>query len=278
MQYRDDEVDDAHSLSLVRSHITSSAINNHDILLENLTYQDVYDLISEMLQSPIGIDDLVKLVFDKTAGNAFFLIQFLDTLKEKSLILFDVKNDSWYWHHDELHKENMTSNVIELLSQKFLTLAEDTQQALRYAASINNRFSLKMLASVIGKPQNIIAQSLEPALLEGIIRPLDINYRYATQKVIYQDVHYRFTHDNLQQAAYALLPEPLKTQTHLQIARTLESKLSKTEKQKELFNIVNHYNIATDLIKNDADIHNLINLNMAAGKKAMNSTRIFICS
>ena len=270
--YRDDEVDDAHSLSLVRSHIESSAINNHDILLENLTYNDVYDLINEMLQSPIGIDDLVKLVFDKTAGNAFFLIQFLDTLKEKSLILFDVKNDSWYWHHDELHKENMTSNVIELLSQKFLILAQDTQQALRYAASINNRFSLKMLASVIGKPQNIIAQSLEPALLEGIIRPLDINYRYATQKVIYQDVHYRFTHDSLQQAAYALLPEPLKTQTHLQIARTLESKLSNTEKQKELFNIVNHYNIATNLIKNDADIHNLINLNMAAGKKAMNST------
>jgi len=270
--YRDDEVDDAHSLSLVRSHITSSTINNQDIQLNNLTYQDVHDLISEMLNNPIGIDDLVKLVFNKTAGNAFFLMQFLDTLKEKKLILFDVKNTSWYWHHDELHKENMTSNVIELLSQKFITLPIETQHALKFASSINNRFSLKMLASVIGKPQNIIAQALEPALLEGILRPLDINYRYATQKVIYQDVNYRFAHDNLQKAAYALLPEDLRTKTHLQIALTLESKLSEQDKQKELFNIVNHYNIASDLIVTDPSIHNLINLNIEAGKKAMSST------
>jgi len=270
--YRDNEVDDAHTLSLVRSHICSSPINNQDIRLENLTYQDVFNLISEMLNSPIAIDDLVKLVFNKTAGNAFFLMQFLETLKEKKLILFDKHNASWYWHHDELHKENMTSNVIELLSQKLLTLPENTQQALKLAASINNRFSLKMLSSVVGTPQNITAQALEPALLEGIIRPLDLNYRYATQKVIFQDVKYRFAHDNLQQAAYALLPKELKTKTHLQIAQTLEAKLSQEEKQKELFSIVNHYNIAKELIKTESSIHNLINLNIEAGKKAMDST------
>ncbi len=266
--YRDNEVNDSHLLTLIINHIADAKINTTHIHLDNLLLSDVHDLMSDMLFSPPHLDELVGLVYEKTAGNAFFLIEFLETLKARALIKFDSKNGHWYWHYDVLLQQNISGNVIELLSQKLITFAPETQQVLKFSAFINNTFSLKMLSSVLGIPDRNTLQALEPAIKEEVIRPSSPHYQYSAAN----DVSFHFAHDKVQQAAYLLPVEINHNEIHLQIAKAMEINLKDSEQEKQLFDIVNHYNKAKQKLTEITLLHKLIILNIKAGKKAMKTS------
>jgi predicted ATPase len=42
------------------------------------------------------------MVYDKTAGNPFFTIQFISSLAEEGLLTFDHVGARWSWHVDRI--------------------------------------------------------------------------------------------------------------------------------------------------------------------------------
>ena len=71
---------------------------------------------------------LAELVFEKTAGNPFFTIQFLLALAEQALLAFDPGTAAWTWDLPHIRAKSFTDNVAELMAAKLNSLPPATQE------------------------------------------------------------------------------------------------------------------------------------------------------
>ncbi|MCZ0901206.1 hypothetical protein ON021_14995, partial [Microcoleus sp. HI-ES] len=79
-------------------------------------------------------------------------------------------------------------------------------------------------------------------------------------------------HDRVQQAAYSLIPDDDKQATHLKIGQRLLSNVPEAEREANVFEIVNHLNIGIELMRSQDEREQLAQLNLLAGRKALDST------
>src|SRR4029077_8833156 len=94
--YRDNEVTVAHPLMRKLAAIRSAGANVQEITLAPLAGEDVRQLIADALRcEPERAAPLAKLVHEKTAGNPFFVVQFLHTLAEEGWLAFDHEKGRW---------------------------------------------------------------------------------------------------------------------------------------------------------------------------------------
>jgi predicted ATPase len=76
----------------------------------------------------------------------------------------------------------------------------------------------------------------------------------------------------VQQAAYSLIEDEHKQEVHLKIGQLLLADTPETEREERIFDLVNHLNIAKDLISDQLEKKQLAELNLTAGRKAKAST------
>ena len=77
---------------------------------------------------------------------------------------------------------------------------------------------------------------------------------------------YRFLHDRVQEAAYALVPESERSREHLRIGRLLVAHTPPDEET--IFEIVNQLNRGATLMTSPDEREQLSRLNLIAGKRA----------
>ena len=87
---------------------------------------------------PERVAPLAQLVHEKTAGNPFFVIQFLYSLADEGLLRFDHDAARWSWDLDRIHAKGYTDNVVDLMVGKLARLPVETQQALQQLACLGN--------------------------------------------------------------------------------------------------------------------------------------------
>ena len=114
---------------------------------------------------------LAELVHERTAGNPFFVDQFLLSLFEDGLIRFAADTGRWSWNLAGIRERGMTDNVVELMTGRVTELAEMTQDALPHAAVIGNRFELALLAGTVQLDPTECARVLDDAVQAGLILP-----------------------------------------------------------------------------------------------------------
>jgi PAS domain S-box-containing protein len=83
---------------------------------------------------------------------------------------------------------------------------------------------------------------------------------------------YRFLHDRVQEAAYSLIPQELRAQTHLQIGRILAESTPHERLDETIFDIVNQLNRGSVLITAVSERERAAGLNLIAGQRAKTST------
>ncbi|MEG4250242.1 AAA family ATPase [Microcoleus sp. Pol10D4] len=265
--YRDNEVSPTHLLMMTLDGLLKDGATINYITLAPLDIENISRLLADTLYSDTdAVKPLTELVMKKTGGNPFFVNQFLKTLYAENLINFDVQEHSWQWNIDQIEAQNITDNVVELMIDKLKKLPALTQQVLRLASCIGASFYLNTLAIVSEKPKEVIFPDLVAAVQTGFILPtseLDENLLI---------LDYKFLHDRVQQAAYALIDDNQKKAVHLQIGRLLLANVSSEELPEKIFEIVDHLNLAWELITDEPERVELARLNLEAGKKAKAST------
>jgi len=88
--YRDNEVDSTHPLWRRLEAIRLTGALVHEIVLAPLACEDLGQLIADSLHcEPERAIPLAQLVHEKTAGNPFFVIQFIYALVEEQLLTFN---------------------------------------------------------------------------------------------------------------------------------------------------------------------------------------------
>jgi predicted ATPase/class 3 adenylate cyclase len=274
--YRDNEVNSTHQLLKTLLVIKNNGIIITDIKLEPLKFNEVNNLVSDTLRkTPDDTFALSSLILKKTNGNPFFINQFLKNLYQLKLIYFDYDRNSWNWDVDQIEKQDITDNVVELMRSNLKLLDDNTQKLCELAACIGNVFELKTLATIYEASINETAKVIFPAIQAGLIIPIGNEYRLAEisdSEEINSHIFYRFLHDRVQQAAYSSI-DPLQKQAwHLNIGKLLYNSYSIQEREENIFDLLNQYNHAITII-NDLDTRiELAKLNLFAGKKAKASS------
>ncbi|GAB4133953.1 MAG: AAA family ATPase [Cyanobacteria bacterium J069] len=300
--YRDNEVSPVHPLMKTVEDVRQSGRVVNQIVLQPLQLEAVQRLIQDALSGKrlqlrdksapehlqAYLHSLADLLYVKTQGNPFFLTQLLKTLHQEQLLTFDFGTNSWQWDVQAIQETGIADqSVVELVAGNLVKLPPETQEILKLAACVGDRFTLPTLVVISGLSLSALAQALQPALEERFILPLSQDYKIpllfsetelssllteTSQTGTQPPFTYRFLHDRVQQAAYSLIPEGDRPATHLRIGRLLLHKIPAAERStgqfEGLFEIVNALNCGVELIDNPEQRVELARLNLAAGRKA----------
>jgi histidine kinase len=266
--YRENEVGNAHPLRQLVAAVEKADTPVTTLFLSPLKLEHVEQLVVDTFHRDTDYAaPLIRLLWERSGGNAFFLAQLLRTLHEERLVVFSHEDASWHWDLEEIRARGLTDNIIQLMVRKLRNLPEATQRVLERAACIGNRFQLGSLAIVQGHPAMLTSQELSPAIEEGLILPLDNRWRLAEQGWTEQAT-YKFLHDRVQQAAYSLIPEESRPELHLRIARLLLARTAPEDLEERLTDLVQQFNLGCVLITDEEERHVVARLNLQAGQKA----------
>jgi serine/threonine protein kinase len=287
--YRDNEVSATHPLMLTLEEIQQKGAVVNNIVLQPLHITHVNQLISDTFRSDtLKTRSLAELVFNKTQGNPFFLTQLLKSLYNENLLSFNFNQGCWQWDIQRLKDIDITDNVVELMINQIHKLSLKTQNILKFAACIGDKFTLDVLGIVNQKSLSETAADLWESLQTGLVLPLDQSYKIplvistaqneqltndldtqgAFRRVEQLTIAYKFLHDRVQQAAYALIPDSQKKETHLKIGQLLLQNITPEERKENIFALVNQLNYGTDLLTLESEKYELAELNLIAGQKA----------
>jgi PAS domain S-box-containing protein len=253
--YRDNEVDTGHPLARKLEDLRKVGASINAIELAPLSLTDVAQLVADSLQwEPEAILPLAQSVYDRTAGNPFFTIQFISALEEERLLAFDHAHNRWLWDLDRIRAKGYTENVLDLMVGRLRQLTSSTQKALQQLACLGNAAKVATLSMVYGAVETQVHSDLFEAVRAELVEQ--------------QGESYKFTHDRIQEAAYSLVPELLRPEAHLRIGRLLFANTPPQKREEAIFEIVNQLNHGVELISSREEREQLAELNLIAGQRA----------
>src|SRR5215469_1681908 len=257
--YRDNEVTAAHPLMRKLEAIKTAGGNVKEITLGPLAHEHLGQLIADTVRcASEPTAPLTQLVHEKTGGNPFFVIQFISSLADERMLIFDHDAACWYCDLDRIQAKGYTDNVVHLIIRKLVRVPAQTQTALQQLACLGNLAEITTLSIVLETSEEQVHSALWPAVRQDLIERLPGAYR--------------FVHDRVQEAAYSLIPTGLRAAAHLRIGRLLVSHTPPEKRQEAIFEIVNQLNRAISLVTSAEEREQLAELNLTAGKRAKAST------
>ena len=298
--YRDNEVHDGHPLvntiDEVRKRETTANQMLQQLFLGPLNLPTVNQIIADTLHCDTERSQaLSDLIFKKTNGNPFFVNELLKSLYRDEYLRFVHSEGRWDWDLEQINAVAISENVVDLMINRLRKLSADTQKSLQKAACVGSNFDLKTLSLIEELSPVLTARRLWEAMRQEIIVPLGNQYRLVHARVPGDpgdeatsggepwrsglfagdademgdfEVGYRFQHDRVQQAAYALIADAHKKEVHLQIGRLLLRNTPALVLDEHVIDIVRHLNEGRTLIEYRQEREELVRLNLMAGKKA----------
>jgi predicted ATPase/class 3 adenylate cyclase len=269
--YRSNEVDVGHPLRLTLNEIQLGR-SIHELPLQPLDVASVEQLVADSLcTDPAACHALSELLYERTLGNPFFLAETLKALEQARAIVFAPEAGRWRWDMDAIRRNGFSSNVVELMVAGLRRLTPAMQRTLQLAACIGNTFDLRTLSIINEKSMEETGEQLLPALRQQLIVPLHEDYKLIgaasgdARPADGANPSYRFQHDHVQQAAYALIDEEHKKAVHLLVGRLIQTHAMPEESDQRLIDVVGHLNEGRGLIDDAAERRELARLNLVAG-------------
>ena len=253
--YRDNEVGPSHPLVLALDALRRTGTRVNEIVLAALELDDLARLVASALHcDEQRARPLARLVAEKTGGNPFFAIQFLIELAAEQLLTFDPAMTAWTWQVARIAAKGYTDNIVQLMGVKLKRLPAAAQEGLKELACLGNLADLATLAIVRESSDDDIHAAFQDATSACLVIRLESAYRFA--------------HDRVQEAAYAMIQQELRPGMHLRIGRQLLAASVAEPTAERVFAVVNQLNRAADLIADPEEKNALLRLNVLAGVKA----------
>jgi PAS domain S-box-containing protein len=258
--YRDNEVDPAHPLMLKLEDLRHAGAKVDQIVLGSLSVSDINQLLCDTLRrAPDEMWPFAELVHNRSGGgNPFFAGQFLTTLAEERLIEFDPLLRSWTWDLHAIVEKSFSDNPVDLMIGRLRRLAPEAQEALKLLACLGSHADFATLAKLRSESDDAMHASFRDAVRAGAAVP--------------REGSYRFFHDRVQEAAYALIPTEGRAELHLRIARLLVAETAQERVAEKIYDLVNQLNLGSKLISEWPEKVRAAELNFVAGRKAKAST------
>ena len=257
--YRDNEVSSSHPLLRTLEAIRKAGAQVQEIVLAPLRLDDISGLVADAMHCEVErVQPLAQLIQEKTGGNPFFAIQFFTGLAEEGLLWFDPVTRAWEWDVDRIRARNYTDNVVDLMAGKLKRLSAATQETLKQLACLGNVPEVATLALIQGETEHSMHTALLDAVRSGLI--------------FQHESTYKFLHDQIQQAAYSLIPKEDRADVHLGIGRVLLASMTEEQLAEHLFDVANQFNRGAERLIDRREKAQVAAIGLRAGRKAKAST------
>ncbi|MEZ0372243.1 MAG: AAA family ATPase [Candidatus Sericytochromatia bacterium] len=273
--YRDNEVDASHPLRLmltVLQNHPARPVNIREIRLKPLNTSEIAGLLADSLETAgtrpgsawrEAIEQLAALIERKTAGNPFFIKEFLQNLAQEQLLRFDPTQRVWEWNLAEIQRQRYTDNVTDWMIKRLEKFTPEARAILSAAACVGVQFDLELPAQLLAKPVPQLLDELQPVLREGLILPLEEADGPGG---------FVFSHDKIQQAAASLLEPEARQRLRLNIGRYLLQHTDPEQLTETLFNLVEHLRQGSGLISDPGEREAVALLCLRAARQARQAT------
>jgi PAS domain S-box-containing protein len=253
--YRHNEVGASHPLMRKLQVIRDAGAEVQEIQLPPLAHGDVNRFTADALRcEQVHAAPLAQLVHEKTGGNPFFLIQFLCALVEEGLLTFDHDKARWCWDLERIYAKGYTENVGDLMAGKLGALPGEARKALLELACLGNSAEVTMLALVHGTSEQQVHTDLQEAVRLDLIERLDASYK--------------FVHDRVREAAYALLPDEDRPALHLRIGMMLAAQTNPIDAGEDIYVVASQLNRGALALTREDERRQIIAVNLVAGQRA----------
>jgi predicted ATPase len=144
------------------------------------------------------------------------------------------------------------------MAGKLTRFSAATQEALKQLACLGNVPEVATLALVQGETE----EAMHTALLEAVRSGL----------IFQHESSYKFLHDQIQQAAYSLIPEEDRADVHLGIGRVLLVSMTEEQLAEHLFDVASQFNRGAERLIDRKEKAQVATIDLRAGRKAKAST------
>lgn len=273
--YRDSEVSTTHPLTLALDELRASGTSWEQLHLGPLGLEEVARMVREVTAAEAGRElELARLIHSRTGGNPFFVKAFLRFLHGQELLHFDPRSRRWEWDLTRIESQGLPDDVVALMVAESRRLPAETRALLQSAACLGVTFGFRDLAVAHGTSAGETARALWTAIERRLVLPLGKDYvlldpHGGAVEPTDLDVSFRFVHDQVRQAAYALIPDDERAGRHLVLGLRLyeEARATKTLDER-VFAILPHLGHAPERIDSDSLRLELADLHLAAGRRA----------
>ena len=257
--YRNNEVEAGHPLHDLIVGAQADQIIFEHMHLENLSLTATTRIVEDGFQNRMREPEvLAHFIYEKTAGNPFFMIQFINKMVNEGLISMDAQG-RWFYDLEQLRMQQVAENVVELMSDKIRSFSEDASDLLCIAAAIGHEFDLLTLKKASDLELDAVKQQLLPALQSGML--------------IASQSHFQFAHDGIQHAALYSSDVSKRFVVHHRIGKLLldECEGDGALLKKRIFDICFHLNSCQTEDLSAAELGQRLTLNVQAAIQAKQS-------
>lgn len=276
--YRSNEVGAGHPLRLLLDDLQLDS-QIRQLPIGVLDQESVAQLVADAVCRELDeARPLSQMIFDKAQGNPFFTTELLRQLHQQGAISPNSSSGSWDWDLDAVRWSEVSSDVVEFMLDNLRRLEPATQEVLQLAACIGSTFDLRTLSVIYERSLSDTAAALLPALKQHTVLPLHSDYRLVSESLAGERAEaltfnpsYRFQHDRVHQAAYALIDAKQLQEVHLSVGRLMLKHTGDRVPEARLIDIVGHFNEGRSLIEAATERLHLAEMNLGAGVRAKQS-------
>ncbi|KAL7465012.1 hypothetical protein ACHAXS_006522 [Conticribra weissflogii] len=264
--YRSHEVQQDHVICRFINSLESFGVEITHITLEGMIEEDVNALISDSLSMfPRICRSLSSLLYHRTRGNPLFTIEFLESLVKHNLIQYSFRERRWVWDESKVKDEELSNNILHLLTTKMGELPPRRQEALKVASCFGSQIS-KLALEILSKSSKYtdLSTELDKAAREGFLELVGSRSSGEFTAI-------KFHHDKIREAAYGLINKDELDRYHHDIGMVLHLNAHGDDEEELIFSIVHHINCGFSvLLKCPSEEQiSIAQLNLRAGKKAI---------
>ncbi|KAL7499306.1 hypothetical protein ACHAWT_009981 [Skeletonema menzelii] len=254
--YRENEVNESHMLSTNLNDIREQGINVMTIKVGAIERESANALISDTMCLPPNLcRPLSNAVHRKTGGVIMFILRLLASLNEEGLIWYSINLRQWMFDLQKIERKEMSEDVVKHMTEHMSRLPVQIQLGLKLCACLGPTFEAMILEKA-RKNADIGDDFLSSCVEDGYL-------------LTEGGSSYKWSHDQVQQAAYELIPLQKREKIHLLIGSRLLLGLPSSEMDRFIFHVADNMNKGANLLDNLEQKHEVAELNLRAGEKLL---------
>ena len=257
--YRDNDTHFNNQLKKIMNFNQGQGVSLMSIKIGPIEKECVNMLVSEALCLPPKLcQPLSSVVHSKTGGVALFVKNFLKSLNEEGLLWFNLSSRRWEFDISLIRMKEISGDVVEHMSERMTRLPRPMQSGLMVVACLGSRFDTNILRKAL--PYDVKFEKFITFAVEGgFLQTISSN-------------GFMWAHDQVQQAAYELIPDSKKESFHLLLGSRMFLRTPPEDLDEVLFTIVGNMNFGVQLIRSPEQKSEVARLNLRAGEKAISSS------
>jgi PAS domain S-box-containing protein len=269
--YRDDEVESESSISATLVEMRAQHAPLCTLVLTNLKTSETRQLIADQLEGEIeSLADIVELLQDRTTGNPYFVETYLHFLLQSKLLGFHELDRCWRLDRTQIEC-NPPENVVSWFANRLENLDEASRSLLSLAACLGHSFDAETLSIINETSVEQCTKTLASTdCLQFVVADVEPSTIHGASGAA--PTRWRFIHDRIQQAAYAIIDEEILPLVRLRIARLLLTRLNSQSLSERMFEVVGHLNFGSELIRDFSEASEAVVLNLSAAQKARSAS------